>query len=72
VQIIFAGKAHPADHQGKELIREIVQLSHQERFRHRIVFIEDYDMAVARHLVQGWTSGSTPPAVPWRPAAPAA
>jgi len=53
VQIIFAGKAHPADHQGKELIREIVQLSHQERFRHRIVFIEDYDMAVARHLVQG-------------------
>ncbi|MBT0651593.1 glycosyltransferase family 1 protein [Geomobilimonas luticola] len=53
VQIIFAGKAHPADHQGKELIREIIQLSHQERFRHRIVFIEDYDMAVARHLVQG-------------------
>jgi starch phosphorylase len=53
VQIIFAGKAHPADHQGKELIRQIVQLSHQERFRHRIVFIEDYDMGVARHLVQG-------------------
>ncbi len=53
VQIIFAGKAHPADHQGKELIRQIVQISHQQRFRHRIVFIEDYDMAVARHLVQG-------------------
>jgi starch phosphorylase len=53
VQIIFAGKAHPADHQGKELIRQIIQLSHQERFRHRIVFIEDYDMGVARHLVQG-------------------
>ena len=53
VQIVFAGKAHPADHQGKELIRQIVQLSHQERFRHRIVFIEDYDMGVARHLVQG-------------------
>jgi glycogen phosphorylase len=53
VQIIFAGKAHPADHQGKELIRQIVQLSHQERFRHRIVFLEDYDMGVARHLVQG-------------------
>ncbi len=53
VQIIFAGKAHPADHQGKELIRQIVQLSHQEQFRHRIVFLEDYDMAVARHLVQG-------------------
>jgi starch phosphorylase len=53
VQFIFAGKAHPQDHEGKELIRQIVQASHQERFRHRIVFIEDYDMEVARHLVQG-------------------
>jgi starch phosphorylase len=53
VQIIFAGKAHPADHHGKELIRQIVQLSNQERFRHRIVFLEDYDLGVARHLVQG-------------------
>lgn len=53
VQIIFAGKAHPADHHGKELISQIVRLSHQERFRHRIVFIEDYDMGVARRLVQG-------------------
>ena len=53
VQIIFAGKAHPQDQEGKELIRQIVQASHQERFRHRIVFIEDYDMEVARHLVQG-------------------
>ena len=53
VQIIFAGKAHPQDHEGKELIRQIVQVSHLERFRHRIVFIEDYDMEVARHLVQG-------------------
>lgn len=53
VQFIFAGKAHPQDHEGKELIRQIVQASHEERFRHRIVFIEDYDMEVARHLVQG-------------------
>lgn len=53
VQIIFAGKAHPHDTEGKELIRQIVQVSHQERFRHKIVFIEDYDMEVARHLVQG-------------------
>jgi starch phosphorylase len=53
VQIIFAGKAHPHDTEGKELIRQIVQVSHQDRFRHRIVFIEDYDMEVARHLVQG-------------------
>jgi glycogen phosphorylase len=53
VQIVFAGKAHPADHQGKELIRQILQLSHQERFRRRIVFLDDYDISVARHLVQG-------------------
>jgi glycogen phosphorylase len=53
VQIVFAGKAHPADHQGKELIRQIIQLSHQERFRRRIVFLEDYDISVARHLVRG-------------------
>ena len=53
VQIIFAGKAHPHDTEGKELIRQLVQISHQERFRHRIVFIEDYDMEVARYLVQG-------------------
>lgn len=53
VQIIFAGKAHPHDTEGKELIRQIVQVSHLEQFRHRIVFIEDYDMEVARYLVQG-------------------
>ena len=53
VQFVFAGKAHPQDQEGKELIRQIVQAAHQERFRHRIVFIEDYDMEVARHLVQG-------------------
>ena len=53
VQIIFAGKAHPADFEGKELIRQIIQLSLQEGFRHRIVFMEDYDLAVARRMVQG-------------------
>lgn len=53
VQIIFAGKAHPADFEGKELIRRIFQASMDTRFRHRIVFIEDYDLAVARRMVQG-------------------
>jgi starch phosphorylase len=53
VQIIFAGKAHPLDNEGKELIRQIIQIARQERFRHRIVFIEDYDINVARYLVQG-------------------
>ena len=53
VQIIFAGKAHPQDNPGKELIRHIIHLARREEFRRRIVFIEDYDMVVARYLVQG-------------------
>jgi starch phosphorylase len=53
VQIIFSGKAHPRDDAGKELIRQIVELARQEAFRRSLVFLEDYDMAVARYLVQG-------------------
>jgi len=53
VQIIFAGKAHPHDHGGKELIRQIVHLAQQDRFRKRIVFLEDYNIEVARYMVQG-------------------
>ena len=53
VQIIFAGKAHPADEPGKQLIKKIANLRHDPRFAGRIVFIEDYDINVARHLVQG-------------------
>jgi starch phosphorylase len=53
VQIIFAGKAHPHDTAGKELIREIIHIAHQDPFRNRLVFIEDYDINIARHLVQG-------------------
>jgi starch phosphorylase len=53
VQIIFAGKAHPRDDAGKELIRQIVALGRQPALRRRIVFLEDYDMSVARYLVQG-------------------
>jgi glycogen phosphorylase len=53
VQIIFAGKAHPKDNGGKELIQRVVQQSRKTEFRRRVVFIEDYDMNVARHLVQG-------------------
>jgi starch phosphorylase len=53
VQIIFAGKAHPHDTGGKELIRQIVNLARSEDFRHSLVFLEDYDMQVARYLVQG-------------------
>lgn len=53
VQIIFAGKAHPRDDAGKELISQIVMLAREPQFRRRIVFLEDYDMSIARYLVQG-------------------
>ncbi len=53
VQIIFAGKAHPRDNGGKELIRQIVHFARYEEVRRHIVFIENYDMNVARYLVQG-------------------
>lgn len=53
VQIIFAGKAHPHDTGGKELIRQIVNIARGPDFRHAIVFLENYDMNIARHLIQG-------------------
>ena len=53
VQVIFAGKAHPHDDEGKALIRQIVSLSRDPNFRQRMVFLENYDMSVARYLVQG-------------------
>jgi starch phosphorylase len=53
VQFILAGKAHPADTQGKQIIREIIRAARDPELRHRLVFIEDYDMCVARYLVQG-------------------
>ena len=53
VQFVFAGKAHPEDQHGKELIQGIVKLTRDSRFAGQIVFVEDYDMNVARHLVQG-------------------
>ncbi len=53
IQIIFSGKAHPKDNQGKELIKRISNLVREEQFRNKIVFIEDYDINIARYLVQG-------------------
>ena len=53
IQIIVAGKAHPKDEPGKNYIKEIVKESNDERLRRHIVFIEDYDVVVARYLVQG-------------------
>jgi starch phosphorylase len=53
VQLIFAGKAHPADHEGKDFIRQVVHFARQPEFRQRIVFLEDYDIKVGRYLYQG-------------------
>ena len=53
VQIVFAGKAHPRDDGGKALIQRIAQLAGDDTFRHRILFLEGYDIGVARQLVQG-------------------
>ncbi|MBU1317903.1 MAG: alpha-glucan family phosphorylase [candidate division Zixibacteria bacterium] len=53
VQLIFAGKAHPRDNDGKDLIKEIIHMARREELRHRIVFLENYDIALARYLVQG-------------------
>ena len=53
VQLVFAGKAHPADEQGKEMIRQIQSFAADPEVRHRFVFVEDYDIAVARAFYQG-------------------
>ena len=53
IQIIMAGKAHPEDAPGKELIRRIVHFANREEVRHRFLFIQDYNIRVARMMVQG-------------------
>jgi starch phosphorylase len=53
VQIVFSGKAHPADEPGKALIQQIYHLSQRPEFSGKIVFVENYDMNIARHLVAG-------------------
>ena len=53
VQFIFAGKAHPKDDEGKELIKKLFTFASHVELRERIIFLEDYDMHLARHLFQG-------------------
>jgi starch phosphorylase len=53
VQIVFAGKAHPADAPGKQFIQQIYWLSKEPGFNGKIIFLEEYDMNVARYLVHG-------------------
>lgn len=64
VQFIFAGKAHPADGAGQELIRYIVEVSKRQEFLGKIIFLENYDMEIASRLVQGvdiWLNTPTRP-----------
>jgi starch phosphorylase len=53
VQLVFAGKSHPLDRPGKTVLQEVARLARDPRFIGKIVFIEDYDINVGRHLVQG-------------------
>ncbi|MFN0052410.1 MAG: alpha-glucan family phosphorylase [Planctomycetales bacterium] len=53
IQILFAGKSHPADDPGKTILQRVYHVSQQEPFRGRVVFLEDYDINLGRHLVQG-------------------
>jgi starch phosphorylase len=53
IQLVIAGKAHPADEGGKQLIQQMVKFADDPRVRHRIVFLPDYDMELGRALVQG-------------------
>lgn len=64
VQFIFAGKAHPADHAGQDLIKRIVEISKYPQFLGKIIFLPNYDMDLARLLVQGvdvWMNTPTRP-----------
>jgi starch phosphorylase len=64
VQIIFAGKAHPNDAEGKEIIRQIIHFATRNDVRKRLVFLEDYNIDIARYMVQGvdiWLNNPRPP-----------
>lgn len=64
VQIIFAGKAHPADIEGKRIIQRIFNFARDTRFEGRIAFVEDYDELLAHYLVSGvdvWLNNPLPP-----------
>jgi starch phosphorylase len=53
VQFVFAGKAHPRDEPGKKVLQQIAEMMHDKRFSDNFVFVEDYDINVGRHFVQG-------------------
>lgn len=64
VQFIFAGKAHPNDKAGQDLIKRIIEVSRMDQFVGKIIFIENYDMNIAKHLISGcdvWLNTPTRP-----------
>ena len=65
MQIVVAGKAHPADNVGKEMIQEWINLARQPRYRRHVVFLEDYDISLAQELVQGVDVWINTPRRPW-------
>jgi glycogen phosphorylase len=65
VQLVVAGKAHPADGEGKAMIAEWVRFAARPDVRHRVVFLEDYDMTLAKELVQGVDVWMNTPRRPW-------
>ena len=65
VQLIIAGKAHPADHAGQYLIEEWVRFIRQPAIRHHAIFLGDYDMLLTEHLVQGVDVWLNTPRRPW-------
>jgi starch phosphorylase len=65
VQLVVAGKAHPQDHEGKRLIQAFVRFAARRTVQGRVVFVEDYDMALAERLVQGVDLWLNTPRRPW-------
>lgn len=64
MQLVFAGKAHQADSEGKKILKMIIELTKDARFKNKLLFIEDYNMNIARYMVQGvdvWLNNPTRP-----------
>ena len=64
ILFLFSGKAHPADQGGQDLIRQIIQISRRPEFIGKVIFLENYNMEVAKKLVQGvdiWLNTPTRP-----------
>ena len=65
VQLVIAGKAHPADQSGQDMIKEWIQFARRPETRGRVIFLPDYDLLAAEHLVQGVDLWINTPRRPW-------